>query len=175
MAKNVLIINFDKCTGCRLCESICSFVKERSVINPSKARVKVSKNEEKGIDVPVMCINCEEPPCASACPVEAIEKDSTTGVVVNQDKCNGCMKCVEACPYGAMFFDPEKKVAYNCDLCGGDPACIKICGSRVPPPGLANIESVIKYVPTDSLREGELKEFIEKYQSVIKKAQKNCR
>lgn len=168
MNEKVLIVDFDRCDGCRLCELRCSLTKERST-NPTKSRVRIMKNEGEGIDVPVMCINCADAPCAKVCPVEAIVRDSNKGVFVIYDKCIGCMKCVEACPYGAMFFNPQKKVAFNCDLCEGDPACVKICGLRVPPPN-STIESVIKYIPVKELGPEKLEVFIKSYRDVIKKA-----
>lgn len=41
--------------------------------------------------VPLFCHHCEDPPCATACPQDAISKDPETGVVlIELGKCNGC-------------------------------------------------------------------------------------
>ena len=40
---------------------------------------------------PLFCHHCEDPPCATACPEDAISKDPETGVVLHDpDKCTGC-------------------------------------------------------------------------------------
>jgi NADPH-dependent glutamate synthase beta subunit-like oxidoreductase len=41
--------------------------------------------------MPLFCHHCEDPPCAIACPEDAITKDPQTGVVLHdKDKCTGC-------------------------------------------------------------------------------------
>jgi Fe-S-cluster-containing dehydrogenase component len=62
------------------------------------------------------------------CPVNAISKDSDTGIVkIDGGVCTGCGACVNACYYGAVKIDPDKNTAIKCDLCGGDPKCVKVC------------------------------------------------
>jgi len=64
----------------------------------------------------------------TACPVNAIALDPTTGAKVVMDNvCVGCAVCAIACPYGTMFYNPDTHKAFKCDLCGGDPACVKAC------------------------------------------------
>jgi Fe-S-cluster-containing hydrogenase component 2 len=110
-----------------MCEVTCSFFKEKEC-NPAKSRIRVAKNEEEGLDTPIVCRQCGKPPCAEACPVGAIHKDEKTSIVlINEEKCVGCASCVEACPFNSMFFDVERNVAIKCDQCSGDPACVKSC------------------------------------------------
>jgi anaerobic dimethyl sulfoxide reductase subunit B (iron-sulfur subunit) len=73
------------------------------------------------------CCHCENPPCVRVCPVDAILKRETDGIVVvdqekcvGQDECGGpCLKacpwdaekgqqtiCVEACPMHALDAGP---------------------------------------------------------------------
>jgi Fe-S-cluster-containing hydrogenase component 2 len=121
----------EKCTGCRICEIICSTVKE-NIINPKKARIRIVTVYPGTIDYPVVCKQCEKPPCVAACPVGAINVDEKTkAVLVNSDACIGCESCVNACPYSAIAMHPHngKKLAVICDLCGGEPACVKWCPS----------------------------------------------
>ena len=48
----VLKINYEKCTGCRQCELVCS-VKHTGASNPTRANVHVVKWEDEGFYLPV--------------------------------------------------------------------------------------------------------------------------
>ena len=112
-----------KCTGCRICELYCALIRER-VLNPKKARLRVERREP-AIDKPIVCRQCADPPCAKACPTDAIARNPKTEIVlVNENKCIGCGACVEACPFGAIWLHPERYKAIKCDLCG---QCIPRC------------------------------------------------
>lgn len=121
-----LIINSDVCTGCRLCELVCSLVKAGEC-NPAKARIHNETYLMEGMRVPRVCINCDEPACAQACAWGAIIKEEDTGRVrLDSDYCQDCGLCVEACPYGAISRAPDGEII-KCDLCGGNPQCVRLC------------------------------------------------
>lgn len=139
MAK-VLMINHEKCTGCRLCELVCSVAHE-GVSNPSRSRVKIMKWESEGLYVPISCQQCEDAPCMNVCPVKAISRDDALDYVkVDYDVCIGCRSCVAVCPFGAMSFDVIDKKVFKCDLCDGEPQCVRFCE-----------EKAIDYVEADRL------------------------
>lgn len=46
------------------------------------------------------CMHCDDPACASACPVTALSKAGTGAVTYDADKCLGCRYCMWACPWG---------------------------------------------------------------------------
>lgn len=122
----VISVNYKKCTGCRICEIVCS-VKFEGKVNPRRARIRVIPFFP-GIDIPIVCTHCEPAPCINVCPSKAIKKDEKRGIVlIRKEDCTGCMECVKACPSKAIFLHPEEKVAIKCDLCGGDPECVKFC------------------------------------------------
>ena len=120
----------DKCTGCRVCEAICSFVKEGE-FNPVKARGKVVRTVENAIlyKVRVSCLQCEGAFCKSVCPAGAINENETGVKIVDEDKCLGCKMCEMACPVGAIAVNPEKGTALKCDQCMDqeEPQCVKFC------------------------------------------------
>ena len=62
-----------KCNGCRVCEAICSFVKEGE-FNPVKSRGKVVMivNNQIRYSVRISCLQCEEAPCKTICPRNVI-------------------------------------------------------------------------------------------------------
>ena len=129
MAK-VLMIDYEKCTGCRLCEQVCS-VKHEGVSNPARSRIKIVKWEMEGRYVPMSCQQCESAPCMAVCPVKAISRDGGTGrVEIDYDVCIGCRMCVAICPFGAMSFDTLAKKVIKCDFCDGDPQCVVCCEAK---------------------------------------------
>ena len=126
MAK-VLVVNQERCTGCRLCESVCA-VKHDGVVNPMRARIKIEKWEHEGLYVPMICQHCQDAPCMNVCPVKAISRDEELArVQVDYDICIGCRSCVAVCPFGAMNFNTIDKKVIKCDLCDGEPQCVRFC------------------------------------------------
>ena len=123
----ILLINPEKCTGCRICETACSLHNEK-VFNPALARIHVARWETAGLYVPVVCVHCEAPICETVCPVRAMKRDDKTGaVVIDQSLCVECRLCALYCPFAGVQIDIKKGRALKCDLCGGEPVCAKFC------------------------------------------------
>jgi carbon-monoxide dehydrogenase iron sulfur subunit len=126
MAK-ILMINHEKCTGCRLCELVCSVFHD-GFSNPSRSRINVIKWEGEGLYIPMSCQQCEDAPCMTICPVKAISRDQELDYVkIDYNVCIGCRSCVAVCPFGAMGFNVKDKKVFKCDLCEGDPQCVRFC------------------------------------------------
>jgi len=123
----VLMIDYQKCTGCRLCELVCSVMHD-GISNPARSRIKVMKWEAEGLYIPMTCQQCEDSPCMNVCPVKAISRDEDYGfVMVDHNVCIGCRTCVTVCPFGAINFNVIDKKVFKCDLCGGEPQCVRFC------------------------------------------------
>jgi anaerobic carbon-monoxide dehydrogenase iron sulfur subunit len=118
----------EKCSGCRVCEMACAIHRQR-INNPKKARIRVTTiYPHPVVRMPVVCNQCKDAKCMSACPADAIYRQN--GVVrIRHDDCMGCHACVEACPFGAMYIHPDIDVPLKCDLCedSGRPQCVKMC------------------------------------------------
>lgn len=128
MAK-AIVIDLEKCTGCRTCEIVCS-TKHEGMSNPALSRISIIKWEFEGFWVPMLCQQCETPPCGDSCPVGAIAYNHEKGIVeINNDSCIGCKMCMTVCPFGAMGIDGKNRV-FKCDLCGGDPLCVDFCETK---------------------------------------------
>jgi len=97
--------------------------------------------------MPRLCMQCDNPPCVSICPVSATYRTEEGVVLVDEERCIGCGYCVVACPYGARYIVPSGAetpkgtagVADKCTWCyhrttrGQLPACVEVCpaGARV--------------------------------------------
>ncbi len=122
-----LIVDAQKCVGCRTCESYCA-LKHHGVSNPARGRIHVVKWEADAVYVPINCRRCETPACEAVCPKHATHRNFVTGAMeVDHERCIGCMSCMYACPFGATFADPTTGQVLKCDLCDGDPTCVKVC------------------------------------------------
>ena len=123
----VILVNCEKCVGCRTCEMVCSLSHGKE-IDPYHSRIKVVKWEDAVHSIPINCRQCEDAPCLEICPTEAISRDEEfSRTKINYDKCIGCRSCIYVCPFGAMAFHSMNKKVIKCDLCDGEPICVKFC------------------------------------------------
>ena len=143
MAKKYgLVIDLERCIGCHTCTIACKL--ENSIEKGSGIRVETvggphrdtprGKHPQLSMHfLPVLCMQCDEPPCLDACPQEAIIKRKDGIVLVDEKKCDGCQACLPACPYGALVYDAERDIVRKCTLCahrvreGLEPFCVVCC------------------------------------------------
>ncbi|MFW6117035.1 MAG: 4Fe-4S dicluster domain-containing protein [Thermoproteota archaeon] len=124
--KGFLFVDPEKCVGCHICELVCSWEKE-GTYNPLKSRIRVI-HIPPFLNLAITCRLCEDTPCISACPRDALSKSPKTGaILVDDDRCDGCGWCIDACPYGAIKDDVDTNTVLVCDLCGGEPKCKDLC------------------------------------------------
>lgn len=140
MAK-ALLFDSTTCIGCRECEAACA----RENHLPYNETIAA---EEKGSDhkftyvvtrgdkyMRRLCMHCEDPSCASVCPVGALVKTKAGPVTYDADKCMGCRYCMVACPFGVPKYEWSKAVpaVRKCILCsdrvaaGKQTACAEAC------------------------------------------------
>ncbi len=119
----MLVIDSGKCSGCRRCETHCSFFHSGRTGHLG-ARIKVEKNENIGIDFPVVCHQCQEHYCTK-CPQSAISITERGSIEVSPTLCDLCGACETLCPIGAIEIYNE--IPHVCDLCGGQPKCVDAC------------------------------------------------
>jgi Fe-S-cluster-containing dehydrogenase component len=138
-----MVIRVDRCIGCRRCMSACIAANSvpdygwRTMIMEKEAPEALGQKREF---IPVLCNQCNNPPCVRACPVVATYKDKTNGIVMmDNKKCIGCKICMVACPYDARYFNEEKGAIDKCDFCfesrlsrgGKTTACSVACPADV--------------------------------------------
>ncbi len=79
-------------------------------------RITIKKSQ--GFNIPILCHNCEEAPCMSACMTGTRRRLSETGwVETDYNRCVGCWMCVMVCPFGAIIRSDEEHLARKCDGC----------------------------------------------------------
>ena len=126
------------CVGCHLCEYNCAFANSgmKDMVKALKdkpvfARIRVE--EKDNITYAVSCRHCKDPICVKSCISGALSKDESGAVVIDHDRCVGCLTCILVCPYGAVSVG-EGGVVQKCELClknsCGEPACVKGCPNR---------------------------------------------
>ena len=155
----MLMVDYSKCTGCRLCEVVCS-IKKNGAVNPTRARITVIKWEPICVETPMLCQQCDSAPCIAVCPVKALARDEEIGrVTIDYDLCIGCKFCVAACPFGAMGVDPVARKVIKCDLCDGDPTCVKFCETKA-----------LQYVDASTVNITKMREAAGKLSELLRKS-----
>ncbi|MBT3234111.1 MAG: 4Fe-4S dicluster domain-containing protein [Calditrichaeota bacterium] len=152
-----MVIDLNKCqSDCTECLTACRFENNVGFHDDNRWDVhwirKVKLENQIGAtvkekDIVLLCNQCEHPPCAQVCPVQATYKREDGIVIVDHHRCVGCRYCMIACPYNARFFNfkdthewvnkdrPKRShgVAESCNLCahrldvGKQPACVEAC------------------------------------------------
>lgn len=115
MKKYGLVIDLNRCFGCRACVAAC---KTENIVQPGNFWLFVLEYEQGKYPnvtrnfVPMSCMHCENPPCLKACPENAIYKNEYGIVLIDYKKCKGRRYCIAACPYGAINYIEKEKTFY---------------------------------------------------------------
>ncbi len=79
---------------------------------------RITIKKANGFNIPLLCHNCEEAPCMTACLTGTRRRLAETGwVETDYDRCVGCWMCVMACPFGAITRSEGEHLARKCDGC----------------------------------------------------------
>jgi molybdopterin-containing oxidoreductase family iron-sulfur binding subunit len=149
-----MVIDLRRCDGCGKCTTACQ---ETHHLTKEQTWIQVytrTDTDGRTYYQPILCQQCDNPPCVRVCPVGATYKNPQGVVLVDQNVCIGCRACMAACPYGARYFNwtqpppvtnlreqpmpeypvPQKKgTVGKCILCvhytqvGRLPACADAC------------------------------------------------
>ncbi|MFZ4621826.1 MAG: 4Fe-4S dicluster domain-containing protein, partial [Bacteroidota bacterium] len=105
--KKAMLIDLTLCVGCNACQVACKEANglpadEEKTLSPT---AYTALEEHDGVFVRRMCQHCDDPSCASVCPVGALTKTPEGPVVYSVDKCIGCRYCMQACPFQVPRYD----------------------------------------------------------------------
>jgi formate dehydrogenase iron-sulfur subunit len=129
------------CVGCRACEAACAERWGLPYNDRIAAEEKISAHKLTAIETHGdkysrrLCMHCQQPACASVCPVGAIQKTPLGPVVYDAEKCMGCRYCVQACAFQVPSYEWNQRLPRmrKCDMCfdrqsRGEPtACAAAC------------------------------------------------
>ncbi len=136
-----LLYDATVCIGCKQCERACA---EKNKLRYDDAVAAEDRQSDHKYTVVLtkdekfmrrLCMNCQEPACASVCPVGALRKTAEGPVTYDADKCMGCRYCMVACPFGVPKYEWSKVLpkVQKCTMCadrvaaGQQTACAEIC------------------------------------------------
>jgi formate dehydrogenase iron-sulfur subunit len=138
MQKYGILIDTTMCIACYECERADAERWGRSEPTPAH---ELSSEKNTAVytindsNLPRQCMHCQDPSCASVCPVGAFTKTAEGPVTYDADKCMGCRYCMQACPFDVPKYQwgsVNPKVT-KCDMCrerilkGDKPACVAAC------------------------------------------------
>jgi molybdopterin-containing oxidoreductase family iron-sulfur binding subunit len=135
MARYGMVIDLDRCWGCRACMEACKVEND----TPQASFFMYVFRFEEGVYpdtqvwwMPRPCMHCDDAPCVKVCPVGARYKREDGIVATDWDRCIGCRYCEVACPYGVNTFnwrDPHERQYLDWD----DRDVSRVTGGAVPP------------------------------------------
>ena len=136
-----LLYDATLCIGCKQCEQACA-EKNQLPYNETVAGEQWQSDHKftavlsKGDKfMRRMCMNCQDPACASVCPVGAMRKTTAGPVIYEESRCMGCRYCMVACPFGVPKYEWSKVLprVQKCTMCadrvqaGKPTACAEAC------------------------------------------------
>lgn len=132
-----MLVDLRRCIGCHGCSVSC---KTEHAVPLGSFRTRVHWIQQPGrvqLDfVPLMCNQCTDAPCITACDSGAITRAEDGRVTIDEDVCESGQGCVSACPYDAITVHPQTGKADKCDFCeqrtddGMNPACVDACPTQ---------------------------------------------
>ena len=121
------------CDGCGKCVEACLKAAPNKQGRGMKkiAGIKILKSESAY--VPVICRNCEDAPCVTACMSGCRQRNGKGWVVTDYRRCVGCWMCIMSCPFGAIEREKGENIALKCEGCVDKdvPPCVAACESGI--------------------------------------------
>jgi benzoyl-CoA reductase subunit BamC len=119
-----IVIDVNKCNGCRGCEVICSAfhaAPRYSSNNPARSRIRVICDPLSDIYIPVYAGEYTAAECAG--------RDK---YLIDGKEYEECAFCRASCPSRDLFKEPDSGLPLKCDMCESDPTldepmCVKWC------------------------------------------------
>lgn len=111
MSNYGMVIDLDRCIGCRACMEACKVENSTPEANFWMYVFRFEEDEYPNTSIwfmPRPCMHCDNAPCVKVCPVGARFKRDDGIVATDWDRCIGCRYCEVACPYGVNYFNWQR-------------------------------------------------------------------
>lgn len=108
MTRYGMVIDLDRCIGCRACMEACKVENNTPEASFWMYVFRLEEGEFPDTSVtflPRPCQHCDNAPCVKVCPVGARFKRDDGIVLTDFERCIGCRYCEVACPYGVNNFN----------------------------------------------------------------------
>src|SRR2546421_8135570 len=109
MANYGFAIDLRKCIGCHACTIACK-AEHQIPIGVNRCWVKTVEKgtfpNPRRLFFPVLCNQCDDAPCITICPTQALFKRPDGNVALHSDVCIGCRACMGACPDDQPLIEP---------------------------------------------------------------------
>ena len=115
-----LVADPSKCTGCGICEKICSKAYYKEAVK-DKSAIRIGTDEQGAFTISV-CDQCGA--CLRMCTMMSLAKSRTGSIRLNKKTCVGCLICVAECKRGYMYYHNDLPTPFKCIACG---LCAKQC------------------------------------------------
>jgi len=147
MVSYAAVIDATKCVDCRNCVIACKDTYALNDYPPYSAGMPFQgqkwirvENLERGTypkvkftSYPVLCQQCDNPPCIEAARDGAVYKREDGIVLIDPHKSKGQRQIVDSCPYGLIFWNEDAQIPQKCTFCahrldqGQMPRCVIAC------------------------------------------------
>ncbi|MBW8012611.1 MAG: 4Fe-4S dicluster domain-containing protein [Chloroflexi bacterium] len=154
MTRYGMVIDLNRCTGCRACMTACKVENNTPQANFWMNVFRFEENEYPNTRVwfmPRPCMHCNNAACVKVCPTGARFKREDGLTLTDWERCIGCRYCEVACPYGVNYFNwkaPEENQYLDWD----DAELVTELGNDGLP--YANPDLELSYGPEDRFTAG---------------------
>ena len=114
MTKYQMIVDLDRCQGCRACMEACKIENNTTEGNFWMYVFRLEEGvypDAKLSFLPRPCQHCEDAPCVKVCPVGARFKRDDGLTLTDYERCIGCRYCELACPFDAITMGHDYEMA----------------------------------------------------------------
>lgn len=148
MARYGMIIDIDKCNGCHNCFLSCRDEYAGNDYPPYSAAqpihgqhwMQIGEKERgsypkvKVSYIPLPCLHCEEAPCITSSPENAVYRRPDGIVLIDPEKAAGNKEIANKCPHRVIYWNVHKKIPQKCTFCAHlldegwkVPRCVEAC------------------------------------------------